>query len=59
MATSQEQFVIDAKGKKTGVILSLKHYRQLIEDLHDRAIVAERRDEAPVTLAEMKRRLKV
>ena len=59
MATSQEQFVIDAKGKKTGVILSLKHYQQLIEDLHDLAIVAERRDEAPVTLAEMKRRLKM
>ena len=24
MATLQEQFVVDAKGKKTGVILSLK-----------------------------------
>jgi len=27
MASLQEQFVIDAKGKKTGVILSLKRYQ--------------------------------
>ena len=53
-----EQYVIDTKGKKTGVILSLKRYRQLMEDLHDLAIVAERREEKSVSLEEMKRRLK-
>lgn len=40
MATLQEQFVVDAKGKKTGVILSLKRYQRLMEDLHDLAVVA-------------------
>jgi PHD/YefM family antitoxin component YafN of YafNO toxin-antitoxin module len=54
----QEQFVVDSKGKKTGVILSLKRYRKLMEDLHDLAVVAERRDEDPISLEEMKRRLK-
>jgi hypothetical protein len=54
----QEQFVVDAKGKKTGVILSLKRYEKLLEDLHDLAVVAERRVEKPVSLDEMKRRLK-
>jgi PHD/YefM family antitoxin component YafN of YafNO toxin-antitoxin module len=58
MAVSQEQFVVDAKGKKTGVILPLKRYQKLMEDLHDLAVVAERRAEAPITLEEMKRRLK-
>ena len=58
MASLQEQFVIDAKGKKTGVILSLKRYRKLMEDLHDLAVVAERRAEAPISLAEMNRRLR-
>lgn len=58
MSTLQEQFVIDAKGKKTGVILSLKRYQKLMEDLHDLAVVAERRSEEPIPLAEMKRRLK-
>ncbi len=54
----QEQFVVDAKGRKTGVILSVKRYEKLLEDLHDLAIVAERRAEKPVSLEEMKRRLK-
>ena len=54
----QEQFVVDARGKKTGVILSLKQYEKLLEDLHDLAVVAERRAEKPVSLEDMKRRLK-
>lgn len=57
MAT-QEQFVVDTNGRKTGVILSLKRYQELMEDLHDLAVVAERRAERPISLEEMKRRLK-
>lgn len=52
------QYVIDADGKKKGVILSMKEYEQLIEDLHDLAVVAERRDEESITLDELKRRLR-
>ena len=55
---SQAQYVIDEKGKKTGVLLSLKQYEKPMEDLHDLAIVAERKNEKPITLEEMKRRLK-
>jgi len=55
---AQEQFVVDPNGKKTAVILSLKRYRELMEDLHDLAMVAERRNERPISLDEMKRRLK-
>jgi len=58
MAASQPQFVIDRKGKKTGVILPLKRYQKLLEDLHDFAVVAERRAEEPIPLSEMRRRLK-
>lgn len=58
MSTVQEQYVVDTNGKKMGVILSLKHYQQLMEDLHDLAVVAERREEKPISLEEMKRRLK-
>jgi hypothetical protein len=56
--SAQEQYVVDADGKKTAVILSLERYRVLMEDMHDLAVVAERRDEEPVDLGEMKRRLK-
>ena len=58
MSILQEQYVIDSKGKKTGVILSLKRYQQLMEDLHDLAVVAERRNEEPISMEAMKRRLK-
>jgi hypothetical protein len=54
---SSERFVVDADGKKTAVILPLKQYQKLIEDLHDLARVAERRSEEPISLEEMKRRL--
>jgi hypothetical protein len=55
---AREQFLVDAKGRKKGVLLSVGKYQKLIEDLHDLAVVAERRDEQPVHLAEIKRRLK-
>jgi hypothetical protein len=54
----KEQFITDSKGKRTSVILSLRRYRQLVEDLHDLAIVAERRAEEPIGLDDVKRRLK-
>jgi PHD/YefM family antitoxin component YafN of YafNO toxin-antitoxin module len=50
--------LVDSKGKRSAVVLSVKDYEQLLEDLHDLAMVAERRNEAPIDLAELKRRLK-
>lgn len=58
MRTMQEQYVVDTKGEKVSIILSLERYQQLMEDLHDLAVVAERRHEKPISLEEMKRRLK-
>ncbi len=57
MVIPQTQFIVDEKGKKTGVLMTLKQYEKLLEDLHDLAIVAERRDEKPISLMEMKQRL--
>jgi hypothetical protein len=57
VASRREQFVTDAKGARTAVILPVREYRRLLEDIHDLAAVAERRDEEPVGLEEMKRRL--
>jgi len=53
-----EQYLVDAKGNKKGVLLSIERYEQLTEDLHDLAVVAERRMEEPISFDEMKRRLK-
>lgn len=54
----EDGFVLDRRGRKTGVILSLRRYARLLEDLHDLAVVAERRAEKVVALVEMERRLK-
>jgi len=52
-----EQYIVDAQGRKTGVLLSLERYEQLLEDLHDLAVIAERHDEGTITLEELKKRL--
>lgn len=57
MSTDKQQFVVDSQGNRTAVILPLEEYEQLLEDLHDLAVVAERRDEGTLTLDEMKKRL--
>ncbi len=58
MSTAKAEFVTDTKGNKKAVVLPIKQYEQLLEDLHDLAVVAERRDEAPVGFEEMKKRLR-
>ena len=58
MNNRKEEYVVDTKGKKKAVIVSLKQYEQLLEDLHDLGVVAERRAEKAISFEEMKRRLK-
>jgi len=57
MEKSQEQYIVDEKGRKTGVIVPIGEYEELFEDLHDLAVVAERRDEPTITFEELKGRL--
>jgi hypothetical protein len=42
---SNPQYITDARGHKTAVILSIDAYTELLEDLSDLAMVAERREE--------------
>jgi len=57
-ARAQQRYVVDEKGRRSAVILPLRDYEQLIEDLHDLAVVAERRKEIPIDLTELRRRRK-
>jgi hypothetical protein len=50
--SSPKQYITDANGNKTAVILAIEQYEQLLEDIHDLAIVAERRQEQPISLEE-------
>lgn len=59
LAGPEKQYVVDNKGRKTSVILPVKRYQQLMEDIHDLAVVAERRDEEPMSLKANKRNTRV
>jgi PHD/YefM family antitoxin component YafN of YafNO toxin-antitoxin module len=54
----QKQYIIDENGQKTAVVLPIEEYEELLQDLYDLAIIAERRDEDEVPFEEMKEKLK-
>ena len=58
MRALQEQYIVDGKGQKTAVILSIGEYGELLEDLHDLSIITERRDEPTITFEDVKKGLK-
>ncbi|MEN6397193.1 MAG: type II toxin-antitoxin system Phd/YefM family antitoxin [Methanoregula sp.] len=51
------QYITDEKGNKVVVILPLAEYQHFKEDFHDLAMVAERRDESTISLAELNKRI--
>ena len=49
---------MDDGGNKEFVVLTIKQYEDLLEDLHDLAVIAERRDEPRRSFDEFKNDLK-
>ena len=53
------QYVTDQSGAKTGVIVPIEEFEELMEDIEDLAAIAERRDEPTIPhdelVAELKR----
>ncbi len=43
------EYVTDGDGNTTAVILPIAEYEELIEDLHDLAVIVERRSEPTVS----------
>ncbi len=56
-ATETAQYLVDSSGRRTAVLIDISEYEKIIEDLHDLAIVAERRDEACISTESLKHRL--
>jgi len=54
----QAQYITDENGKKTAVILPIEEFYELLEDIEDLAVIAERRDEATIPFEEVIARLK-
>jgi hypothetical protein len=58
MVTAKEEFIVDAAGRKKAVILPIRKYQRLLEDLHDLTLIADARGEPSSPLAEVERRLR-
>jgi len=58
MAKRNKQYVTDENGKRVAVLLPLREYEELLEDLHDLTVLHERRDEQPVAADEFERKLR-
>ena len=49
------QFIVDETGVKRAVILPMEDYEELLEDIHELAVIAERKDEPTISLDELKK----
>ncbi len=54
MAGEKIRFLVDENGRKQSVVLPIKEYQDLLEDL---ALIAERRDEPAESLDIVRKRL--
>ena len=52
------QFIVDESGSKKAIILPIEDYDELLEDIHDLAVIAERKDEPTISFEKLKKRLK-
>lgn len=57
MKSVDGKYIVDETGQKTEIILPIDEYEELLEDLHDLATIAERKDESMIDLEELKKRL--
>lgn len=51
------RYLVDESGQKTDVVLPVEEYEDLLEDIHDLAVIAERKDEPTTSFEELKKRL--
>lgn len=61
MSTAEElhpEFVLDVNGNKKAVLLPIEEYEELLEDLSDLAVAAERRNENTVNHEQLLEELK-
>jgi PHD/YefM family antitoxin component YafN of YafNO toxin-antitoxin module len=52
------QFIIDSQGQKTAVLIDLKKYGELWEDIYDNWLAQKRNNEPRETLPSVRERLK-
>ncbi len=58
MATAREEYIVDSRGKKKAVILTIEQYERLLQDIHDLGLIADARSEPSSSLEEVEARLR-
>ena len=58
MIKISEQFIVDGRGHKKAVVIPYREYEELLEDLHDLAVIADRKDEEVEDWGKFKKELK-
>ena len=57
MTTLHEKFIIDKNGEKNAVILPIEEYNELLEDIHDLSVIAERKSDDNISFDHLKKGL--
>ena len=57
MRKIKEQYIVSKEGKKIAVIIPIEEFEELLEDLHDLAIISERKDEPAIPLEDLREKL--
>ena len=52
------QYLTNAKGEKTAVVVPIRDYEKMLEDLDDLAVIAERRGEETIPHDEFKKTIR-
>lgn len=58
MVKLKERFITNEKGRREAVVLDVRDYEELLEDVEDLQIIAERKKEPSISLDSLKRKLK-
>jgi len=58
MGEPNKKFIINEKGEKTAVVLDINEYWQLLEDIEDLRLIAERRNEPTIKIDDAEKELK-
>jgi hypothetical protein len=57
MSETKTQYLVDEKGDKTAVVIPWEEYQEMLEDMHDLVVIAERKDEPTVPFEDVIKRL--
>jgi hypothetical protein len=52
-----EEYIVDKKGRKKSVVLDIKEYEELLEDIESLALIADTQNEPKKSFEEIKKRL--